>query len=160
MSLGSFDFSEFKAFADKLDRAVKADEAMQFKIEVMQEIANRFLALTKEKTPVGQYDDGWVEFTTKEGEDVRFWASAHGKQGGLLRRNWEITNVTPKGKNLLVTLFNNTYYAGWVNNGHRLVNGSWLEGQFFLELSLEEIEQIMPKLVGKRYEEFMKKIFD
>ena len=26
--------------------------------------------------------------------------------------------------------------------------------------SLEEIEQIMPKLVGKRYEEFMKKLFD
>lgn len=163
MSWGSFDFSSFKDFAGNLNEATQKDFAEVLLRDLMNEIGVVLLSNVKENTPVGQYDDGWVEFTATndEGEttDVRFWASAHGKQGGNLRDGWFVGGAAIVGGSVVLTLYNNVYYAEWVEKGHRTVNGGWVEGQFFLKATVEELESKLASIIEPKYIEYLERIF-
>ena len=51
-----------------------------------------------------------------------------------------------------------------MENGHRIVvNGrtvGWQEGVFMLRLSITEIERLAPEVIGKRSDEFLKKLME
>ena len=61
-------------------------------------------------------------------------------------------------------IYNNTEYAPWVENGHRIVrNGEtvgWREGIFMLRLSVLEIERLAPEVIGKRSDKFLKQLME
>ncbi|MBP3037983.1 HK97 gp10 family phage protein [Bacillaceae bacterium Marseille-Q3522] len=158
---GSFDYKSFEKFQKNFEDRIKTESLNQFIVQVLRELGNRTLAKVKPRTPVGQYGDKLVEFTTKDGKEVSFIAKGNGRSGGQLRRGWKITDVKRRGSIFEITIFNNVEYASFVENGHRTRGGGgqgWVEGQFMLRISLEEIQQIMPALLGKRYNEFLEKL--
>lgn len=82
---------------------------------------------TKMKTPVGQYNDG--------------------RTGGTLRRSWTLE----KG-DLYVKVFNDIFYAQFVEFGHRTRGGrSYVEGVYMLKTSFgkqkekfsDELEELL-----------------
>lgn len=130
---GSCDFSELKALQKRLQKATEKTD--DFMLEVLYELANRTLRLTKKATP----------------EDT-----------GKLKGNWALGQVTRIGDELQIEIFNNTDYAQFVEFGHRLVRKGrtvgFRDGRLMLTVSLAEIERIMPQLIGQRTQEFMKKL--
>lgn len=163
---GEFNYKEFKEYADNLKENLKQNTSEAFLRDIMNEIGRIAIANLKENTPVGQYDDGYVEFTAtgKDGEPVgvRFFASHHGKQGGNLRDSWFISDVDVSGGTAMLTLANSAYYAEWVEKGHRIVrNGStigWVEGQFFVKTTLEELEKLLKPLIEPKYIEYLERL--
>lgn len=167
-----FDYSEFTKFLNEL----KVDQKfIDKKIEdFIYFIANRALDKMKEKTPVGVYSNSvhFKAFKIKAkgngfnlGEYVNVdFETNQGKVGGNLRRNWRIENVKKAGDKWIIELANNTEYAGWVNNGHRIVDKNrktlgWVEGKFFVEIAMEEIEKELPIYVKKLQEDIIKQMF-
>lgn len=74
---------------------------------------------TVRKTPTGTYPSQ-VTFTTKAGKVVSF-PVAH-KQGGTLKHNWLDGGTKRVGNGFESRYYNNTLYAAYVNDGHRIVN--------------------------------------
>lgn len=136
-SWGSCDFSEFKAMTDRFRSAIDTKESERFTREVLQELGNMLLRRTKRKTPVDT---------------------------GQLRRGWFITNVRQRGDVFEIEIYNNTEYAPWVENGHRIVRKGetkgWCEGFYMLQLSLIEIERLAPEVIGKRSRQFVERLLE
>lgn len=151
-----FDYSQFIKFAKNLKLDQKfIDKKME---EFILIVAQRALDKMKEKTPTGIYPNH-VHFLTKDGKEVDFDVS--GKTGGNLKRNWRLGSVVKAGNKYVVEIFNNTEYASYVNNGHRTPNHKgWVEGKFFVEISMQEIEKELPKYLEKMQQDILNKMFN
>ena len=74
---------------------------------------------------------------------------------GTLRREWKITDIVKDGDYWAVTLYNDTKYAPYVEYGHRTrLNKKtgerhWVEGQFMMKLSCDEVQKNMSHIVQK-----------
>jgi phage gpG-like protein len=124
-------------------------------VDASKELAARLLALVIPRTPVGQYPKG------------------SGKKGGTLRRGWtgqrKVSSAAEYAKSLPVTKTGNTYtvavenpveYASYVEFGHRTRNGhGWVEGQYFLTLSEQELQRIAPAVIEKKLEKKLREVF-
>lgn len=150
MSSADFDFSDFLNFAQNFHKTLQEE---QFVLDVMNRLGNLLIREVKLKTPVGQYD-GTVFFATTSGKLAVFEGGAK-KQGGALRRNWELVGASKQGNSYIVELANNTEYASYVENGHRTIRGGWVEGQFFLKITMAEIESQLPSIVGPMYRKYL-----
>lgn len=140
---GSFDFSSFEDWSRQIDKAVADDAARKMTEQVLLELANRVLRRTKQKTPVDT---------------------------GTLRGNWFVGEVVRHGDCLEVEIYNPTEYAEFVEYGHRQEVGryvpaigkrlkqSYVQGQYMLTLSVKEVEALAPALIGKRSDEFMRRL--
>jgi len=147
-----FYFEEFKDFADKFHKTLQEEN---FIISVMNKLGNIMIRDVKQRTPVGQYDN--TVFFVSGGKLLVFESdSGSTRQGGELRRNWVLDGVESTGDGYVVTISNNTEYAGYVENGHRTVRGGWVEGQFFLKITMDDIMGQLPAIVGPAYEEYLK----
>lgn len=164
---GKVDYRELKDLRDKLEQFQKVDME-KFCSDMAKEIAARLLRRVKKRTPVGEYEV--ITYRTKDGRTITF---NEGKQGGTLRNNWKIKNtVTKKGVVYEIEVFNPIEYASYVEYGHRQQVGrfvphigkrlksGWVEGQFMLKISEEEVQAIAPKLLEKRLNEELRRIFD
>lgn len=125
------DFSSFKQWSEQIDKAVRENAARKLSEQVLYELANRVLRRTKQKTPVDT---------------------------GHLRRNWMLGSVTRHGDYMEIEIYNNVEYAGFIEYGHRKPKGGFVQGRYMLILSLKEIEEIAPTLIGKRSDEFIKEL--
>lgn len=152
MSGAEFDFSQFEAFASKFNKSLQEEN---FLMDVMSKLGNVMIRTVKENTPEGQYD-GKVFFVTTNGKLAVFDGGAK-KTGGTLRRNWTLDGVSKDGGGYVVTISNNTEYAGYVEHGHRTVNGGWVEGRFFLKITMEDIMAQLPSIVGPMYQSYLRK---
>lgn len=123
--------------ADRFRSAVDTKASERFTREVLQELGNMLLRRTKRKTPVDT---------------------------GQLRRGWFITKVRQRGDVFEIEIYNNTEYAPWVENGHRVVKSGntvgWSEGFFMMRLSLMEIERLAPEVIGKRSRQFVRRLLE
>lgn len=150
------DFSQFYKLAGNIESASKDKQVEEIIVKMLFELANTTLALTKEKTPEGQYNNQ-VSFTTKDGVKVDFTTKSN-RQGGHLRREWFISGVERSGDTLTIEIYNNVDYASFVENGHRTTNGGWVEGRFMLKVSIKEVEQILPEIVERHQKQFLKEL--
>lgn len=130
-SWGEVDFSAFKKWSEQIDKAVRENAVRKLFEQVLVELANRVLRRTKQKTPVDT---------------------------GHLRRNWTLGNVTRDGDTFEIEIYNNVEYAEYIEYGHRKLKGGFVSGYYMLTLSIKEIEELAPALIGKRSEEFMKEL--
>ena len=107
-----------------------------------KEIAQRLIRKVKQRTPVGEYPSG------------------SGKTGGTLRRSWDgFVKIRKMIGMYEVEVTNPTEYADYVESGHRTRGGkSWVPGQFFLQISEEEIQALAPALIEKRIEQKLKEM--
>lgn len=142
-SWGSIDFSAFERWSKQIDKAIANNAAQKLTEQVLLELANRVLRLTKQKTPV----------------DI-----------GTLRRSWQVGEVVRHGDYLEIEIYNPVEYAEFVEYGHRQEPGryvpalgkrlkqSYVPGQYMLTLSIKEVEALAPALIGKRSDEFMRRL--
>lgn len=151
MGWGKCEFSQLKKLADNV-KALNDGVANEFTKEIANEIAMRLLRRIKQKTPVGQYNDGRV--------------------GGTLRNGWVIGQITQKGNSYTIEIINPVEYASYVEYGHRQTPGrfvpaigkklkkSWVKGRFMMTLSFKEIDQLTPSIVSAKVWEELKRCFN
>lgn len=127
------DLREFKQLQDKISKMDREFE--NFLKEYMVEMAERVIAKTKPRTPVG----------TPESTGIPNYV------GGTLRRNWQLGKIIAEGKKISVEILNPTEYATEVEYGHRIMGGAghsievgWKDGRFMLTISVNEIRNQMP----------------
>ncbi|ARF66668.1 hypothetical protein B7C51_20455 [Paenibacillus larvae subsp. pulvifaciens] len=127
---GDVDLSEFNKFTKNLEKASNSDLIGRFISDFLLEMAMRFDRKIKKRTPVGKT--------------------------GQLRRNWRVGNVQKVGNAYIVEIINETYYAGFVEYGHRTRNlKGWVEGKFMMTISAKEMERELPKYLEKRFTKFI-----
>ena len=130
------DYKQLQALQKQIEQLQKFDFDA-FVRDATNEIAQRFYAKVVKRTPVGQYPAG------------------SGRVGGNLRRNWRIGQIKDTGDGYEVQISNSTPYAPYTNYGHRLRNGGWWTGYFYLEKSELEIEQDLPRLSERKLVKFL-----
>lgn len=94
------------------------------------------------------------------------------RRGGNLRRNWTIGQVFKNGNMYSVEVINSTFYASYVEYGHRQTPGrfvpvlgkklkrAWVPGRFMLTISENEIKENMDAILEKKLDNILKKVFD
>lgn len=162
---GNADFEQLRELQERLQKLQQID-LDKFCTDASKELAARLLALVIPRTPVGDYP--------KE----------TGKNGGTLRRGWTAGKETAPGtyaKSLPVEKSGNYYiirvinpveYASYVEFGHRQTPGrfvpaigkrlkqGWVNGQYFLTLSEDDLERIAPAVLQKRLDKLLREVFN
>lgn len=170
--IGKWDTRGLDEFTKKLEK-LKSEDIQKFNEDTVKEIAARTLAKIIARTPVGEYGDKTVGFTTKDGKDVSFTAKSS-KVGGTLRRGWTggqdidpysfimaNSEVIKKGRIYTIILSNATNYSSFVEYGHRTVNGTgWVDGRFMMTISEDEIQEELPAILEERLNKFLKGYFN
>lgn len=170
--IGIWDTRELDKSIDKL-KGLSDDKIQKFNEDTVKEIAARTLAKIIARTPVGEYGDKLVEFTTKDGKEVSFTAHSN-KVGGTLRRGWtggkdvdpytfimNNSEVIKKGRTYTIIISNNVFYAPYVEYGHRTVDGKgWVEGKEFVKISEDEMQEELPTILEKKLNDFLGEYFN
>lgn len=162
---GTADFEQLKALQERLQRLEQMD-LDKFCEDASKELAARLLALVIPRTPVGQYP--------KE----------TGKKGGTLRRGWtggknaaaasyaQSLPITKTASVYTIEVINPVEYASYVEFGHRQQPGrfvpaigkrlkaGWVNGQYFLTLSEQDLERIAPGLLEKKLNKLLQEVFN
>ena len=156
--IGIWDTRELKEWIDKV-KGLTEEEIQKFNEDAIKEIAARTLAKMIARTPVGEYPP------------------SSGKVGGTLRRGWTggedvdpytyILNdidVIKKGRTYIIILSNPIEYASYVEYGHRTrekKDGTrgWVDGQFFMKISEDEMQDELPALLEKKLNDFLGEYF-
>lgn len=180
-SWGSCDYRQLQELRDRLGQ-LQGVEMERFCRQVSRELAARLLALVIPRTPVGNYSrevtvtarrDGKKH---KKGETYTKRINPSGKKGGTLRRGWtagaqggdvqearayaQTLPVSRQGDSYVVELRNPVEYASYVEFGHRTRGGrGWVNGQYFLTLSEQELEGLAPGLIERRLEGLLREAF-
>lgn len=165
MSMGHFDYSSFENWAEKFHQKVKSNYAEGIMVYILENLGEWVVGETKEKTPVGKYPP-WkhVAFVTNDGKVVQFIAKEY-RTGGTLRRGWKKTSVVKKGSAYEITIYNNVYYAAWVERGYNKTNRhhqqvGWQPGKFMLEITLQEAQEKIFPLIGKVYYDMLREFLE
>ena len=144
----------------------------QFFTSCAKELAARLLAKVIKRTHVHDYSkDRHVHFVTKDGQVVDFEANIS-KVGGTLRRGWtggENSNaksyanslkINKVGNDYVIEIINPVEYASYVEFGHRTANHKgWVEGQFMLTISEQEIQSAAPAILERKLNDYLKRCF-
>lgn len=166
------DFSQFEKLRNELVK-FQETEAEEFCRTCVNELAAILLAKAKKRTPVGQkpklagpktvkvkINGRSRNVLSKTGEILqKYWS---GYQGGELRRNWSIGSIVKKGNTYEIEIINPTFYASYVEYGHRQTPGryvpqigkclkkGWVPGKFMLTISEKELRKAAPGLLEKK----------
>lgn len=124
----SFDYKEFEKFAKTYEKA--ATEFDKFLRNFLIKCALEVLRKTKKRTPTGET--------------------------GLLKKNWDISDVEMKNNELVIYIYNDKDYASYVEYGHVNRNRTkWVEGYFMATISIEEVQRKIPQRFEREFEKFM-----
>lgn len=145
------DYSQLADLKKQLDKACDQAQQDAFLEACAKELAARLLAKVVKRTPVGDYP------------------TSSGKMGGTLRRGWtgnrnatEYANslkIEHVGNNYVIDIINPVEYASYVEYGHRTANHKgWVEGQFMLTISENDIRQSAPQILRKKLNDYLKGI--
>lgn len=145
------DTREWKSFQEKLEKMSQDssnDSLESFLRCFIVNMAERTIAKTKRRTPVG----------TPESTGIPNYV------GGSLRRSWELGDVKGEGKNISIEILNGMEYATEVEYGHRIMGGAghsievgWKDGRFMLTISVNEIRNQIPARFAVEWSNFCKK---
>ena len=163
------DYKELIGLRNAIAAATDPSQVDSFLESCAKELVARLLAKVIKRTPVGQYPEG------------------SGKVGGTLRRGWtsgekhwyedaggktvtmnvggatgfaNSMKVNKVGNDYVIEIINPVEYASYVEFGHRTRNHKgWVEGQFMLTISEDEIRKSAPKILQKKLENYLKGCF-
>lgn len=167
------DIKGLEKFRDKLEQI----DVQEFCEAAAKELASRLLRKVIKRTPVGDYDSYEIDEdgNRKIGKDGKpIITKKGGKVGGTLRHNWTVLfnkiKVQKRGNNYVVELINPTEYASYVEYGHRQEPGryvptigkrlkkGWVEGQFMLTISENEIREQAPGILEKKLNKWLTEV--
>ncbi len=103
-------------FERNLSKLIEHDYPEEFKKMVIQ-IANDLRDTVKDKTPV---------------------------KTSRLQDNWFVGDIVKRGNEYIIEVYNNIEYAEPVEHGHRTKNGGFVEGAHMMEISVEELNVLLP----------------
>lgn len=127
--IGKFDTAGLEQFGDDLDKLGTNFNA--FAMECVREMAARLLAKVIARTPVSL---------------------------GELRKGWRIGEIKRTTNGYSVEISNPALYSSEIEYGHRTADlRGWVEGRFMLTISLKELEQEMPKILGRKLDQYMRR---
>lgn len=180
---GTCDYRQLQKLRDNLGR-LQGDggggngSMDQFCREASKELAARLLGLVIPRTPVGDY---FKEITVtarrdgrshKKGDTYTKRINPSGKKGGTLRRGWTAGSgdahayaaalpVTQVGREYRIEVINPVNYASYVEFGHRTRGGrGWVDGQYFLTLSEQDLRNLAPGLIERKLEKRLREVFN
>jgi hypothetical protein len=131
------DISGLKEYEQQI-KQLQAGEMQRFSDKMIRELAAMELAKIIKRTPVGQYP------------------SSSGKNGGTLRQGWQVGQVKHTGNEYEIEISNETYYASYVESGHRTANHKgWVKGQFMVKISEQEMDSQGSAIIEKRLIAFL-----
>lgn len=131
------DCKELEQFRDSLKKIV--DDNDRFIESLAKDLAARLLRNLNKVTPV---------------------------KTGVLNKNWYVV-ITKVSGGYEAEIINNTEYASYVNYGHRQTPGryvpaigkrlkkGWVDGKFFIELSVAELKAITEPLLEKKLKKYL-----
>lgn len=139
------DVSQLKDFSKKLG-LLASDQAETFFKLAVNDLVGRLLSLVIPRTP---------------------------SKSGALRRGWTANglSITHEGNSYTVEIVNPVEYASYVEFGHRQTPGryvpaigkrlvkSWVNGQFFLTISEQELENLAPGALQALLDRFLRTVF-
>lgn len=153
--------------------------------KIAKELAARLLRAVVKRTPVSKgnyYVEVAKTYDAKTGES-KVYKNTRGKNkgkaritktkitGGTLRRGWTVDNKTLMFDNTyVINVFNNVFYATYVENGHRQTPGryvpaigkklkkSWVPGKHMLRISTEELQKQAPAIVEKQVQAWLNEV--
>ena len=150
---GTFNFQDFEKIKDNLEK-LNQEQVDLFIDACAKELAARLLAKVIKRTPVGDYPN------------------SSGKKGGTLRRGWtggknssavayaDSLTIHHFGDAYVIEIINPVEYASYVEFGHRTANHKgWVNGQFMLTISEQEIQQAAPAIIEKKLMKQMGELF-
>lgn len=144
------DYKQLEKLKEQIMLFGDPTEMDKFLESCAKELAARLLSKVIKRTPVGQYP------------------AESGKTGGTLRRGWtgqksnaadyaNSLQVQKLGNNYVIDIINPVEYASYVEFGHRTRNHQgWVEGQFMLTISENEIRNTAPAILKKKLEKYLK----
>ncbi len=156
--LGNFSADDMKKLQKQLNE-IKEYQINAFIDGCAKELAARLLAKVIKLTPVGQY------------------SKSSGKKGGTLHRGWtsktheeaasggrssasayvDSLKIHHYGNMIVIEIINPVEYASYVEYGHRTTNHKgWIQGQFMLTISEQQIQSIAPKVLESKIKSFFK----
>jgi len=125
--LGNFNFSDIKKLSRDLKRMQIDFPA--FLEECIRELAARLLAKVIARTPV---------------------------DSGELRRSWTIGQIERTATGYEVEIINPVEYSLYVEYGHRTRDHKgWVNGQFMLSISEDEINRELPAFMNGKLQQFI-----
>ena len=125
----------------------------------------------------GGYAGNQVQGNMQAGDTYTKRVNPSGKMGGTLRRGWtsatheeaasgkgrgdakayaDSLQINHKGNLLTIDIVNPVEYASYVEYGHRTANHTgWVQGQFMLTISEQEIQTIAPQVLEAKIKQFL-----
>lgn len=153
------DFKEFAEFQKRIE-TLNSNMRQDFIEQCAKELAARLLRKVIKRTPVGKYKTAFSE---------------NGMVGGTLKRAWTKNNkdlvVIRSGNLCRIEIVNPTYYASYVEFGHRQEPGrfvptlgkrlkqGWVPGLFMMTISAQEIQSMAPTFLQKKLESKLREAF-
>lgn len=178
------DTRELQQFAERLNKMSQPKYTEQLYDKCIRELAMLYLEAVKKITPVGDTIKGYENVKDKDGNEVMYKRNSkyHKKgevkqkkvtlhTGGNLRQSWTV-QIKKIGGLYKAIITNVAEYASYVNYGHRQTPGryvkaigkrlkaSWVNGQFFLEITEAEIQRIMPLFLQKKLDNYVKEVLN
>lgn len=136
------DTRELDGLTEKLHE-LRLNEVEKVHIQLVKELASKVIQKVMHTTPVdtGRLISGYGAGPDKSGDP-----------GGLTA-----LEVGRRGDSYYIYVYNNTYYAEYVDWGHRTrdLNG-WVQGQYYFLIPAMEVEYEAPSYVEKRIEALLR----
>lgn len=161
---GKVDYEQIKRLQFQIQKLERIDSD-QLAREVAKELAARLLRKVIRRTPVGQYPEGsgMVGGTLRRGwtadsEEEALYSTVFGGSSGLTQY-LDSMKIKKVGKEYQVEILNPVYYGPMVEFGHRKVNGGWVDGQFMLTISEQELQKEAPKIIERKIEKRLREVF-
>lgn len=151
-------YDDFKELLKRLEQAAKVSPA--FVEKLTNQIAARLLRSLKKNTPTYE--------TPAYAKPIEGYTAK--RTGGALKKGWKSERVQVKGDTIEIIVFNPVKYASYANYGHRQKPGrfipqlglrlkkSWVQGQFFMEKSEEEIKRILETVIWRQVDAFLEEV--
>lgn len=148
------DYDELRRLKEQVEKFGDETEVDRFLKSCAKELAARLLAKVIKRTPVGQYPSG----SAKTGGTLRRgWTGGNGSNAKAYANSLQVNKV---GSDYVIEIINPVEYASYVEFGHRTRNHrGWVEGQFMLTISEDEIRNSAPKILEKKLNDYLKGCF-
>ncbi len=149
--------------------------------EGLKDLGGRLLGKVIKRTPAGNSIKGLRAYRDKKGNYAIYKKGKNSGQyklkkmtthiGGNLRRSWYATKPIKKETRKIVVVYNTAPYSRYVEYGHRQTPGrfvpaigkrlkaSWVKGRFMLTKSEEEVDAIKEKVLERKLNQEIKRIW-
>lgn len=159
--MSQFDYKAFEQYAKQFENMQKDFDT--FLKEFLLEMAQRAVAKIKQRQrAVGAVDTGAMINSWFIGSQQISLKETGGKsKSGKAEVTFDpdnstILDIDVVGSNIEVVIGNSMEYSSFIEYGSTLRNGRWKQGYFMMTISIDEVQQQIPKRFENEFNKFLK----